>query len=372
MSAVVESAAATQSHTKALTISVVITNYNYGRYLRDAIESALNQSYPAVEVVVVDDGSVDNSRDVIGEYEGRVVAVLKENGGQASSFTAGFDSSHGDAVIFLDADDILLPDTARQVAEALSANPGAAKIQYRMEVIDAAGERTGRLMPDPHIPMQHGDLRAQALAFPADIPRMATSGNAFPAWVLRELSPVPETGDGHGADWYLTYVSLLFGPVVSFDGIGALYRAHGENFFHSSGLDLRQTRLAIARIQYLHTHMKECADRLGLKGMPADPNAVRSVAFLSIRMVSLKVDPANHPIPEDTIGSLVKAAVEAIRLRFNASFPTKVVFVLWFAAMAVAPRPFANRLGEMIMQPQSRGPINILLGLFHRIPTLRK
>jgi hypothetical protein len=68
---------------------------------------------------------------------------------------------------------------------------------------------------------------------------MATSGNAFPAWVLHGLSPIPDSGDGHGADWYLTYLALLFGPVVSLDRVDALYRTHGKNFFgHSSDLNL--------------------------------------------------------------------------------------------------------------------------------------
>ena len=214
----------------APTVSVIITNYNYARYLRDAIESALAQTYPGVEVIVVDDGSVDDSRDIIRDYDGRVVPVLKENGGQASAFTAGLARSQGDVVIFLDADDVLLPHTARQVADVLCANPDIAKIQYRMEMIDAAGGRTGKIMPERYIPMPDGDLRAQALMFPADIPRMATSGNAFPAWVLQELAPIPETGDSVGADWYLAYISLLLGPVISIDGVGALYRTPWRQF----------------------------------------------------------------------------------------------------------------------------------------------
>jgi hypothetical protein len=351
---------------------VIITNYNYARYLRDAIESALGQSYPGVEVIVVDDGSVDDSRDIIQAYDGRVVPVLKENGGQASAFTAGLARSHGDVVIFLDADDVLLPHTARQVADVLCANPDVAKIQYRMEMIDASGGRTGRIMPERYIPMRDGDLRAEALTFPADIPRMATSGNAFPAWVLQELAPIPETGDSVGADWYLAYISLLLGPVISIDGVGALYRTHGDNSFHASSLDLGQMRMAIRYIQYLHIHMKRHADRLGLSGMPDNPNEVRSVAFLVTRMVSLKLDPANHPIPEDTIASVLKAAVAAVRLRFDATFPMKVVFLLAFAALAAAPRLVAHPLATMIMQPESRGRLNGLLSVLHRFPTLGK
>src|SRR5512140_2792158 len=96
-------------------VSIIITNYNYGRFLASAIESALRQRYPAIEVIVVDDGSTDNSREVMGCYEKRIVPVFKQNGGQASSMNAGFSQSHGEIVIFLDADDMLLPGTVERV-----------------------------------------------------------------------------------------------------------------------------------------------------------------------------------------------------------------------------------------------------------------
>src|SRR3712207_2571509 len=106
-------------------ISIVVNNHNYGRFLRVAIDSALGQTLTPTEVIVVDDGSTDDSRAIIAGYGDRVVAILKENGGQGSAFNAGFAASHGQAVIFLDADDVLLPDIAEQVAAAFAAQPDA-------------------------------------------------------------------------------------------------------------------------------------------------------------------------------------------------------------------------------------------------------
>lgn len=60
-------------------VSIIINNYNYGRFLREAIDSALNQTYPHVEVIVVDDGSTDGSQEIITSYGDRVIPVLKEN-----------------------------------------------------------------------------------------------------------------------------------------------------------------------------------------------------------------------------------------------------------------------------------------------------
>ena len=90
------------------TVSVVVNNFNYERYVGLAIESALAQR-PRPEVVVVDDGSSDGSRALLSEYKRRVKLVLQDNGGQAAAFNSGFAATTGDVVLFLDADDLLAP-----------------------------------------------------------------------------------------------------------------------------------------------------------------------------------------------------------------------------------------------------------------------
>ena len=89
-------------------VSVIINNYNYGRFVADAIDSALTQTYSNCEVIVVDDGSQDNSREVIARFGDRVRTVLKSNGGQSSAFNAGFAESSGGVICFLDSDDVFL------------------------------------------------------------------------------------------------------------------------------------------------------------------------------------------------------------------------------------------------------------------------
>src|SRR5579862_7959674 len=99
--------------------SIIINNYNYGRFLPEAIDSALQQTYPHTEVIVVDDGSTDRSREIIAAYGDRIIPVLKENGGQTSAVNSGFAASHGDVVLFLDADDALEPSAVEQAVRAL-------------------------------------------------------------------------------------------------------------------------------------------------------------------------------------------------------------------------------------------------------------
>ena len=86
-------------------ISIVITNYNYSNYIGDAIESAINQDYPNKEIVVVDDGSTDDSINVIGRYAKEVILVQQSNGGVSSARNTGVTNSNGDFIAFLDADD---------------------------------------------------------------------------------------------------------------------------------------------------------------------------------------------------------------------------------------------------------------------------
>ena len=94
-------------------VSVVVVNYNYGRYLRDAVQSVRRQTYGNIECIVVDNASTDDSHAVLAELEASAPALRiirrSHNGGQSVASAEGFASATGDYVIFLDADDYLLP-----------------------------------------------------------------------------------------------------------------------------------------------------------------------------------------------------------------------------------------------------------------------
>ena len=210
-------------------VSIIVTNYNYARYLPAAIDSALQQTHDAVEVIVVDDGSTDESQAIIQCYGDAIIPLCQRNAGQAAAFNLGFACSRGDVVIFLDADDVLLPDMAARVVTALRAKPDAAKVMVRMEVIDEQGDATGSLKPAAHLPLTDGNLQRKTVAFPSDMTWMPTSGNAFAAAVLRQIMPVPREYGRVGADWYVSQVTPLFGPVVFLDlGRRVLPRASPE------------------------------------------------------------------------------------------------------------------------------------------------
>src|SRR4051812_30004149 len=93
-----------------MTISAVIPTYNHAKYITFAIDSVLAQTKPVDEIIVVDDGSVDGTREVVEQYRGRVQYVRQENAGVGAARNNGARLATGNWVAFLDADDGWLPD----------------------------------------------------------------------------------------------------------------------------------------------------------------------------------------------------------------------------------------------------------------------
>lgn len=91
-------------------VSVIIPNFNYEEYVADAIESVLNQTYENIELIVVDDGSTDNSWKVINRYRDRLKLIKSKNGGVSSARNIGLTAIQGDYVAFLDSDDYWYPN----------------------------------------------------------------------------------------------------------------------------------------------------------------------------------------------------------------------------------------------------------------------
>jgi glycosyltransferase involved in cell wall biosynthesis len=107
-------------------VSIVIPCFNYGRFLPEAVESALAQDHPELEVIVVDDGSTDDSLEVARGYENRGVRVLtQENQGLARTCNRGADEATGDLMLFLSADDRLAPTYVSELLAGLEREPDA-------------------------------------------------------------------------------------------------------------------------------------------------------------------------------------------------------------------------------------------------------
>ncbi len=128
--------------------SIIIPCFNTERWVGEAIQSALSQTHPIAEVVVVDDGSTDGSLDVIRTYSG-IKAISQANGGLSSARNAGLDHTTGDFIVFLDADDRLEPHAVASHLKAFEQNPGAPMVYGSAHVIDIEGCRIGEGLSAP-------------------------------------------------------------------------------------------------------------------------------------------------------------------------------------------------------------------------------
>ena len=348
----------------ALAVDIVINNHNYGRFLGDAVQAALNQDHPHVRVIVVDDGSTDNSHDVLREYAGRIEIVLKPQGGQASAVNVGFERSTGDVVIFLDADDMLERQAVSRVASVFASDERIVKVQYRMQVVDAAGKPTGTYRPHVHTPLLNGDLSRAEVTFPYDLPWPGMSANAFRADALRRILPMPE-GRPSGADWYLVHLVALLGHVGSIDEALGSYRVHGSNMYarQQATLDLGQIRMAVSCAELITPHIEQLADDVGVR---RPPGGILSVADLANRLVSMKLEPELHPRGAENVWRLTLDGLRATRRRFDVAWEMKVLLASWFLLTAVAPKAFARALARPFLMPEARPRLNPLLGRLHK------
>lgn len=123
-------------------VSIVIPCYNQARFVAEAVESALAQTYAPVEAIVVDDGSTDDTARVAVRYP-PVQYMHQRNGGAPRARNAGLRASRGDLVLFLDADDRLLPDAVTKGVAALDAHPDWAFVTGHVRLIAADGALEG-------------------------------------------------------------------------------------------------------------------------------------------------------------------------------------------------------------------------------------
>ena len=107
-------------------VSIIIPTYNAGKYIKETVDSALAQTYKNIEIIVVDDGSTDDTKNILAPYieTGKVQYVFQQNKGLSGARNAGIKIAKGEYIALLDADDIFLPEKIEQQVNHLEKNPG--------------------------------------------------------------------------------------------------------------------------------------------------------------------------------------------------------------------------------------------------------
>ncbi|MEM9774903.1 MAG: glycosyltransferase [Chloroflexota bacterium] len=120
-------------------VSVIIPNYNHARYLPDAIDSILAQSYQNFEIIVVDDGSKDNSREVGATYKDQITYIYQDNAGLSAARNTGLRHAHGEFIGLLDADDMYEPNFMQTLATFLIHNKQVDGVYCGYQFVDDDG-----------------------------------------------------------------------------------------------------------------------------------------------------------------------------------------------------------------------------------------
>lgn len=212
-------------------VSILINNYNYGHFLSEAIDSAIEQTYKNIEVIVVDDGSTDNSKEIIASYGNKIVSIVKENGGQASAFNTGFATSKGEIICFLDADDLFLENKLKKVVSVFYENPDVSwcfhsyELMYQHKNVSNIENKAGSGIYDIRNDIKKGKLNGKL-----PISGFVTSVLCYRRTLLDEILPMPED-IRITSDDYLKYTAFALAPgYVLLENL-ARQRIHDNNAY---------------------------------------------------------------------------------------------------------------------------------------------
>ncbi|MEA5568527.1 glycosyltransferase family 2 protein [Anabaena sp. UHCC 0399] len=211
-------------------VSVIISNYNYARYLSRAINSVLSQTYSDIELVIVDDGSSDDSRDVITQIQAqapdKIKAIFQANQGQGGAFNAGFEAASGEIIAFLDADDVWQPHKIQRIVEVFNTSD-VVGVMHHLEIIDGddntinnASTQGAKLSEDlASVILNTGN----AWCFPP------TSGLAYRREALQKVFPIDPVKWRIWADGCIIYCTAFLGKIKTLHENLGSYRIHGAN-----------------------------------------------------------------------------------------------------------------------------------------------
>jgi glycosyltransferase involved in cell wall biosynthesis len=208
--------------------SVLMVNYNYARFIEEAIESVIDQSYKNWELIICDDGSTDESVEIVESIcktEERIKLIKKENGGVASALNMGYSKCKGEIICLLDSDDVFHKDKIEEVIQILHTNMSSGFCIHKVLPINWLGKPINKPIP---INITEGWVAKKALLTGGRTPMPPASGLAFRRKVLESIFPLSLEfniyADGIIAELsqYITIISSIKKPLSGF-------RLHSSN-----------------------------------------------------------------------------------------------------------------------------------------------
>jgi Glycosyl transferase family 2 len=327
--------------TELPTVSVLMPAYNYADYIGRALESALKQDYPAelLQIVVVDDGSVDGTAAVVSEladrHPGRIQLISQANAGPSAAINRALEAATGVMIAVLDADDMWLPAKTRRQVDALRADHTLGMVFCDMTVVDGE-EKVVRPSQVGNI----GDFPRRAFA------RLLCQNVATQSSILvrRELTrPIPR--EIPYSDWWFALRAAEVADVLYIPEPLALYREHGANLTSgvSGDAGIREHRKEITFQLWALRNLKIdslAADEMSLVWAGVEEHARRAMAMAGsyfVELISIE--------PEASERSIALAAQAEVAAAAGDHRQESVLLL-----RALANDPFAHGLKTRLMQ----------------------
>lgn len=321
-------------------LSIVIPNYNYEAYVGQAVESALAVVWPQVEVIVVDDGSTDRSMEVLAGFGDRITLIRQENAGPRAACNRGFAVSTGDAVIFLDSDDVLEPFIALEVAAVWGI--GVSKVQVQMRRIDGTGAAFGRTFPAYRSVPSPEQVRYW-MTMTGAYPTPPGSGNVYARQFLERLFPLDDRC-GDATDSACLAAAPYLGDVLTIPKPLVRYRVHGRNRSNLRA-DPRRFAKQIDRAYQRHLFAASIADQAaGADDGSPVRTLMRGRHLLQMRVAASRVRLGEPAVSMGGRRVMMRDAVMNVFAPGPETAVLRVAVAVWCMTTLCMPAPLARWL----------------------------
>jgi glycosyltransferase involved in cell wall biosynthesis len=319
-------------------VALVVLNHNYARFLADAIDSALTQSVAYEQVLVVDDGSTDDSRRLLEGYRGCVELLFKTNGGQLSAARAALTRVRCTYVHYLDADDYLMPHARELIGQHMHGEP--VKLQFRMRCVNRSSSLQSVIPAYPRAYDNAAMLRDHRLLGMSICP--PTSANVFRSDVLRAL-PLQRLDPWDYIDGTPNLAMPYCGEVKTIDQVIVSYRLHENNVSQHQAPTKERLGEEVNRLRRRWRELPRIVERA------SGPEPGRALLELEARHMIAAIE-GRHDLG---------LALSYIQTLTRSGMPArkKALLALWTMGLALAPSRFAEPLVRARRSAVNRGQL---------------
>jgi glycosyltransferase involved in cell wall biosynthesis len=242
-------------------VSIITPAYNQGIFLRDTIESVLSQDYPNIELLVLNDGSTDNTEEILKEYTGRIKWETQTNMGQTLTINKGWRQTTGEIITWLNSDDTYLPGAVKAGVDYLLQHPETGIVFADSVFTEADGTHLERTRPVPTFNYKD---------FVANCENPISQPSSFIRRSVMEKAGELDPHYYYFMDWDFWLRAGLYCKIDHIDGVWSTYRLHAES------KSVAQSAKAAPELEYMYNKFFFRAD------LPLEIISVKKKAMMNM------------------------------------------------------------------------------------------